>query len=328
MKKQLLAALTAAAVGMSLVWVGTAPAQTRIPETVQIEDPDGDSNGLNDQGLRGVIGYQGDNSGGVSIGAGDILKVWFTNDADNLSAHILTTFPPPNNTPGFGLIYRVMFNPDSDTSDGCIWLEGVVPSKTYQGTPSARVFFACETKDALAGEIVVEELEDGTGITTLTFPRATEPAFADGEVLASPRATTRAMFGADGAPRRLTAPQLDNTQPGTDYTITSESPNQAPDKKCPSKGKKKGKKKQKPKQKPRPTASPSPTSAPTTPPPAPEMMAQTPTPSPTAEQTAPPGQQKECPRQKGKKKQRPKPRPSRTPNPEPSTRPTPSPSTT
>ena len=312
MRKQLFSGLLVVALGMSLVWVGTAPAQTApaVPPTVNIEDPDGDSNGLNDQGLGGATGYQGDNSGGASIGATDILKVWFTNDADTISTHILTTFPPPNNTPGFGLIYRVMFNPDSDTSEGCIWLEGIVPSNTYVGEPSARVWFACETKDAIAGEIAIAELEDGTGITSLTFPRGSEPAFADDAVLTAPRASTRVISGGDAAPRRPTAPQLDNTMQGTDYTVsTGTEP-----KKCPSKGKKKGKTKPKP----RPTTSPSPTSAPTTPPPGPEMMFQTPTPTATAKPTGPPGQDKPCPRQQGKNKPKPRPRPTEaTPAPSP-----------
>lgn len=228
-------------------------APTTIPAVVNIEDASGDGNGLNDQGFGGIciqapacIPEAGDNSGG-GIGAADILKVWFTNTAESVSAHILTTFPPPNMTPGFGLLYRVRLN------DNCTYLQGLVPSNTYAGAQKANVREFCDgTATTEGGEITIETLEDGTGITTLKYPLDLHPALTMGAKLTTPNATTAAASGTD-APA-LYAPMLDDTEVGTDYTIASgtvsEPTEEKPDSKAKKGGKGKGKEKaKKPKKK-------------------------------------------------------------------------------
>ncbi|MGI8408017.1 MAG: hypothetical protein ACR2L3_05860, partial [Actinomycetota bacterium] len=253
MSKRFWSILIAGALVSSVFTVGAAGAQEApptIPETGNIEDPVGDGNFINDQGAGGTVGFQGDNSGGATIGAGDMHKVWFTNTADKVSAHILTTCPPPNSR--FGLLYRVAVN------DGCATFTGFVPSVTYTGPQEAFISVPparCGADIPLVeGEIAVAPLEDGRGITTLTFPLGSRPELSIGQTLVAPVAITRLAHGAQSP--ALYAPQVDNTKPGTDYAIASgeptaeepppaEEPEPKPDKekkKC-KKGKGKGKKK-------------------------------------------------------------------------------------
>src|SRR5688572_4602726 len=79
-----------------------APA-TVVPAVVNIEDAVGDANYINDQGVGAPL--PGDTVLPASAGTvSDILKAWFTSDADTVSAHILTKAAPPASTP---LIFHV-----------------------------------------------------------------------------------------------------------------------------------------------------------------------------------------------------------------------------
>lgn len=218
MKKTMWSGFFAAAlVASTLAWA-PAFAETQVPDEVNIKDIEGDANGLNDQGLGSTTGYQGDNPGGVNFVAADIQKVWFTNTAETISTHILTTAPGPNSR--FGIIYRVMVNPGGSFPQGCVWFEGIVPSASYLGPQTARVLDQCQTAPAVEGTLTIEKVGEA-GVTTLVLPRSALPAFADGAVLKAPVATTRTIHGGGPVPRTVTAPQLDNTKPGTDYTVTS-----------------------------------------------------------------------------------------------------------
>ncbi|MDQ3877789.1 MAG: hypothetical protein M3290_05495, partial [Actinomycetota bacterium] len=197
---------------------GTLPshAATTVPPTVQINDPKGDANYLNDQGLSSFIGPQGDNPGGASIGAADLLAIWFTNTTDTISLHIQTAEPAPDAQ--LALLDRVVANP-APPAAGCLWFEATIPSMTYKGDPMATVENTCSKSGKIKGELALETLPDGTGVATLTFPISALPDFAIGSTIAAPVAQSRNLSGATGV-AGPTAPQIDNTKPGTDYVIT------------------------------------------------------------------------------------------------------------
>ena len=97
------------AVALSAPATAQEPAPTVIPEVVNIEDPAGDANYLNGQGAS----EDGDHSTPADAGSvSDILKVWFTHDADVIRAHILTEAPPPAAASAY--FFRVMADTGGD----------------------------------------------------------------------------------------------------------------------------------------------------------------------------------------------------------------------
>ena len=221
---------------------------TPIPAVVNIEDPVGDANYINDQGAGAPL--PGDTVLPASAGTvSDILKAWFTSDADSISAHILTKAAPPASTP---LIFHVRVDPGSGTE--CLWFRASFPS-AVQGQADPVVPKKATVRDTCAtavpifeGELKVETAGENNGLVTMTFPRSSHPAFAEGNVLKAPTADSRNFPGG-----LVTAPQIDDTKPGTDFTVTSggapvsggpgepSEPNEPPGKNDPpGKGKKKG----------------------------------------------------------------------------------------
>lgn len=240
------------AVGMMIGALAAAPVKAQdapeIPATPNIVDPDGDGNMLNDQGFGAEAGFQGDNSGGASFAQGDFNEVWFTHTSTDISVHMTTHWLPPH--PSFGILFRVQSN------DGCLRFAGTVPSLTYTGDQKAVLDDTCDTAFApVEGTITITEVPEERGLTTLTFPRSAHPALADGLVLTAPFATSRIAWGQLPSPSPysgLVAPQIDNTKPGADYTITAavvEEPPPGNDADKPGKGKQQRCKKGKPKKK-------------------------------------------------------------------------------
>lgn len=207
--------------------LGQEPVPTEIPETVNIEDPAGDSNYMGD-----------DQTTPADLTVSDILKVWFTNDAENVSVHFVTEGPPPSSNASY--VFRVNFNPSPDDEVGCLGLEAIVEGPTYVGDPFGRLTYFCEDKDPVEGTLTVEEGPDGVGIITVTVPRSADPGFADGMVLAAPSAE---VLNNTGASARLVGPAADDTAVGTDYTFVVEEPPGPPYKKGCKKGSAKAKKK-------------------------------------------------------------------------------------
>ncbi len=245
--KKLVAAATGAALGLTAVAVLPAWAATAVPEKVAITDPTGDANYLNDQGLAGVgVSTQGqtvavpdsdDNTTPADIGnASDIMKVWFSNTSDKISAHILTERPPPGTQ---GLVYRIQTSPGEgevgSSGTGCLWFEAYIAGEeaqtgektTYQGASFARLRDICNLGSAasttLPGEFTIEELEDGTGITTITVPREGTPLLAKGQSLTKPYIEVRNLFGGEApspvGTSTVTAPVIDTSKVGLDYKI-------------------------------------------------------------------------------------------------------------
>lgn len=209
MRKRLFSMLlTGAMVASVFSALPSRAAHYSIPDAPNIEDPAQDANGLNDQGLAFVTGYQGDHSANVYFGGADFLKVWFSNDASKLRVHMLTSAPGPGGN--FAYVYRVHVN------DGCVWFQANVDGATNTAEPSTVIRDACGELEAVPGEIEVEELDDGTGLTTLTYDLGSFPGIELGGSLTTPNATSR-LF----APSGHTAPQLDNTVNGTDYEIAA-----------------------------------------------------------------------------------------------------------
>jgi hypothetical protein len=194
----------------------SAQTATEVPETVQIEDIPGDANYLNPQGGPGG----GDQPTAQDLTISDLLKIWFTNDATNISVHIQTEAPPPSSNAAY--FFRVWANPGDD-ADGCLRFVAVVEGPTFAGDPYAELQDACAEVDDVEAELLVEELADGTGLITVTVPRTANAAFADGLTLTAPWAEVRNATGPTPG-GTLIVPVADNTEIGTDYTITTEEP--------------------------------------------------------------------------------------------------------
>lgn len=349
MKKLFLPLFLSAAMSASVVIVGGgASAQApEIPAEVSIDDPVGDANYANDGNDSRTAPVGRDHVTGNDASAfGDLMKIWFSNDATTVSVHVQTEAKPPA---GNGVGYQVYTNPgegsEGSSTVGCLrWvllLPGTNPQGgTYQGPPFVRMHDRCHTGGSffaasVEGAFVVDSGPSSSGIVTITFPRSTSPLLGEGATLTSPYASSASPLVGTAA-QGFVFVTVDNTQIGTDYSLEDESPS------CPGKGKGRDKT-------PRPTTTGEAT--PNTPPPAPRAAAvdQTPTPTPTATSTGdgadedkcPPkkDKKKKCPKGKGgekgkgkgkdKKKKCPKPKPDRSPTPRPTgASPTPTPTST
>jgi hypothetical protein len=221
----LAASLIAAAVFSTTAHAQEEPPPTTVPEVVQIEDPAGDAN------YGSAIG-QADSSTPADLTVSDILKVWFSNDAENISVHIQTEGPPPSSNAAY--LFQVSTNP-GDEEDGCLEWVAVVEGPSYAGEPFARLEDVCAGTDPIEAVLTVEAMADETGLISITVPRAANALFAAGSSVSAPWAQAR---NATGLPQGfLNGPVADNTQVGTDYLLVDQAPGKGDP---PGKGKKKG----------------------------------------------------------------------------------------
>ena len=188
---------------------------TVVPEVVNIEDPAGDANYLNGQGLDET---QGDNVTGQDAGSlSDILKVWFTSDAEKVNAHIQTEAAP--NGTNVALYFRAMVNPNG-AEDNCLRFQGMTGGLNSAEEAFGTLRDLCGDADETTSEGVEFKIETGpedTGLFTISVPKSAHPALADGTVFGAPTAHSRNWVTGAGA----TAPQVDNTKPGTDFVVSS-----------------------------------------------------------------------------------------------------------
>lgn len=196
-----------------------AQAAPEVPATPNVVDPIGDANYLNDQGQQGTLGFQGDNVTPVDGGSvSDIMAAWFTADEANVYAHIQTEAPGPATA---ALFYRVTADPGVGAN--CLWFQAGAPGAGNAGSTGAalRTVAPCEPVQTVSegAEFTQAEGPDGTGIHTIKIPRALSPYLVDGAKLGTPTAETRHYPNTPAA--GATAPQIDNTKKGTDYTISS-----------------------------------------------------------------------------------------------------------
>jgi hypothetical protein len=139
------------------------------------------------------------------------------------------------------LFYRVQVDPGEGTN--CLWFQAFFASAN---DPSGTTPTGASLRDTCATALGTQEAElvvEDNGAITINVPRALYPTFTDGSVLKTPKAHVRNFIG--GA---VTAPVIDTTKAGTDYTIagttTEEPPKDEPKKpKKPKKHKKKKKEK-------------------------------------------------------------------------------------
>lgn len=203
------------------VSVGPANAKdeepVKIPETVQIEDPAGDANYLNDQGfggLAGVVPEAGDNvTGQDATAAGDLLKVWFRADATKISVAVQTEAPPPSTEARF---FRVSTDPNGEGRT-CLSFEAWTPGLgNDEADPAAQVSDSCSTAFVVPAEVEILDGPDGTGVIVISAQRSDHDSFSEGSVLATPIAHTRHYVNG------LTVVQADDTKVGSDYIVTTE----------------------------------------------------------------------------------------------------------
>lgn len=196
---------------------------SELPTVVQIEDPAGDANYLNNQDL--VVDNQevplphfGDHVLPVSADpAADILSVWFSNDARSVSAHIQTQSPPPGVT---GILYRVWTNPDAAHPRGCLHFGAAIAGTTPTYSQDNWGYFGnpCGNLPIRDGQLEVSQLADGTGLITITVPREFDAILDSGQNLIEPFAHTRLYVNVIGYPDSGNG-QMDNTEKGSDYVF-------------------------------------------------------------------------------------------------------------
>jgi hypothetical protein len=254
-----------------------APPAVVIPEVVQIDDPGGDANYLNDQALLNNVPPTHDNGSPADAGTtSDLMKIWYSTTADTVSVNIQLEGPPPSANASY--IYRVFSNPGegsvTTSTLGCLRFFAFMPSATppvgaYSGPQYAGLLDYCDkgtsyTTDAAEGVLTIAEAADGTAVMTITVPRSYSEKLADGQAFTTPTASVQNLFGTgtdgngqpipatDGSPpsgnwRR--GPQIDDTILGTDFILSSPEIEEPGTTDPPGKGKKKGCKKGKGKKK-------------------------------------------------------------------------------
>ena len=209
------------------------PPPPTIPAVPNIEDPIGDANGLNDQGQAGTIGHQGERVTPADAGSvSDFQKIWFTNDAETVSVHILNEAAGPAIN---GLRFDVYTTPGEGSAAsstlGCIRFVAIIGGKfqgqstTWHGPDSAKVFDACNDgtnwfNNGVEAQLQYGEHPDGGGFVTITAPQSASPFLAVGQVLSAPQAAARVAYG-EAATVAGSFFVTDNTVIGTDYTITA-----------------------------------------------------------------------------------------------------------
>ncbi len=238
-------ALTSALVVGAIVPL-MAQAATKVPAKVQIEDPLGDSNFVNDQDTITPAGQQGDQVTPADAGSvSDFIKVWFSNTKKTVSLHILTERPPPATST---IYYRVAASPGEgeigeNTARGCLnWrmifagqqVAGPVTAdtSTYRGSDPTKPASMAEFEDVCNVEgrqregikVKVETLEDDTGITTMTVPRKFSPLLGKKQKITQPYAIARVAIGQQGTELPTggdfaSAATTDTTKRGLDYAI-------------------------------------------------------------------------------------------------------------
>lgn len=262
MKKLFAIALAAGLAAALSVPAGAQEAEPlTIPETVSIDDPLNDANGLNDQGNRADFGFQGDHVTPTDAGSvSDVLKVWFTHDVESIFVHFQTQAPAPAST---ATLFEVFSNPGGDFEVyGCLRFAVLTPgtyqgqTTTYQGEPIAKLIDRCNDgtnfwDNGIEGEITIVEGPEvpqqntgapgPSGILTAKFPRSYSPLLADGLSIVKPFFETSVSAGTVGA---LATPlTLDNSIEGVDYVLSAAEEPAPPVKKGCTKGSPKAKKK-------------------------------------------------------------------------------------
>lgn len=233
-------AMLALVAGVIVLPVSTAGA-AEPPETVQITDPKGDANAINDQdnAYGTPVAGQGDYNQADVGTATDILRVWFANTATEISLNIELEGDPSN------LAYDTYFRFSSntgegsvaaDTTRGCLqWIASVNGAAgAYSGPTEGELTDKCNVGTPVKGKLEIAQAGDASYVLTVTFPRDYSPLLADGKTITAPFGVSRIVY-VNGIPPNPGTPSgvatgvtLDNTKRGTDYTITGGTPEEPP----------------------------------------------------------------------------------------------------
>lgn len=221
----LLASVALIASGLSILPTASALEAPEIPAVVQIDDPKGDANGVNDQdnAYGTPLAGQGDHVGPAGGTATDLLKVWFSNTATDVALHFQTVGNPGN------LVYDTYFRFSSnagtgsvakDETRGCLqWVASINGAGgAYTGETEGTLTDKCNVGDAVAGPLVTSEGPDGTFITSITFPRSYSPLLAAGEKITAPFGVSRVLY-VGPTPTTAAFVTLDNTKRGEDFAF-------------------------------------------------------------------------------------------------------------
>lgn len=192
---------------------GEAWADPSGPPRPNINDPSGDANGLNDQGIT-VAGFVGDNDSDGSHAPADIRKVWFENDHESVSVNVLTTEPPFRSDAALSL--RV------EANGGCLRFEAVIPGDTSDAR--AGTWVSTVSSDdcgdgvgPVSGSLRSTTTREGSGLTSMTFRLGSHPNLRPFSWFFLPAANTRLVVGQEDLDLRF--PQIDNTKEGISYRI-------------------------------------------------------------------------------------------------------------
>jgi hypothetical protein len=196
----------AVTLGLAAALIGASLSASAAPLKTIIEDPQGDSNFVNDQGTGD--GSFGDfNQAGVG-NVSDLAKVSLSNDAKNLYVLFEAQGVPPA-TQGLG--YRLRVNPGGTGGTYCLLFEAFWPGATNNMTEAtAHLVDTCTGGSPIPVKILGAQL---------TVPRKINKAFAKGAKLTAPQAQSFVYSGT--YPTGVIGPYMDTTKVGTDYTFTS-----------------------------------------------------------------------------------------------------------
>lgn len=201
MKKHL--SLGAALALAGLLVASSLPASAAAPKTI-IEDPQGDSNLINDQGTGD--GSFGDFNQAGAGNVSDLRKVHLSHTATTLVISFEAIGLPPA-TQGLG--YRFRANPTDGPGTQCLLFEAFWPGATNNMTEAHAHFRdVCE-----GGDPVEIELIGGT----LNVPRKLSKALGKGATLTAPQAQSFVYSGT--YPTGVIGPYMDTTKVGTDYKL-------------------------------------------------------------------------------------------------------------
>lgn len=184
---------------------------------VQVDDPIGDANYINDMGRSGLNGtpFFGNVVTPTDLDDGaDLFEVWFSNDSSTITLNIRTESPIGYEDPT--RLFYVRATPERSPPyprDCLLWVAVVGSEGAHLNTNYARVADDCNRSDhaGFPVELSIGELQDGTGIVTISTPRSYSPLFATGEKIGAPWAMSRIGHG--------TTTPIDTTARGDDYTI-------------------------------------------------------------------------------------------------------------
>ncbi|HEV2756684.1 MAG TPA: hypothetical protein VG318_13020 [Actinomycetota bacterium] len=213
----------------ALAPAGAQDAPIAIPDVVQIDDPIGDANGINDQDAAYDTPVEGlgDNDAATIGNATDLGKVWFTHTTTEVSLNVQVNGDPS------GLAYDTYYRFSSnvgegevaaDTVRGCLqWIASVNGTAgAYDGPTEGNLTDKCNVGTPVVGPLKISEGPDGTFVMTITFPRSYSPLLVDGSKLTAPFGVSRIVY-ANNVPQQGTSAlvTLDNTKRGTDYDLAA-----------------------------------------------------------------------------------------------------------